>query len=73
MGLSVAKNQPAATSSPIPQGPSRAERLQQCAQRLEEAIAIRVSHHDTDSKVARINEQRLAVMAEVARELRALA
>jgi hypothetical protein len=56
--------------------PGRAEppkpRMQDLAQRLEEAANLRTGIHDSDSKVARINEQRIAVMLQVARELRAL-
>lgn len=42
------------------------------AKRLEEAAAIKISVHDSDSKIARINAERHTVMLEVARELRAL-
>lgn len=40
------------------------------AGQLEDAAALRISHMDSDSRVAAINEQRIAAIRAVAQELR---
>lgn len=52
--------------------PAAVSRVHELAKRLEDAAAVRAGIHDTDSKVERINAERIAVMLAVARELRAL-
>ena len=57
---------------PQPQSPDLATTLASIAARLEAAANVRISHMDSDNRVAAINEQRTTTMRQIAAELRAL-
>ncbi len=60
------------TPSPQPESTDLAARIASIANRLEAAADLRISHMDSDSRVASINEQRTSTMRALVAELRAL-
>lgn len=66
--LSLAVKQDPPPVRPLP----TSDALTSIADRLEAAANVRISHMDSDSRVATINEQRTATMRQLAAELRAL-
>lgn len=53
-------------------GPKTTKLLQDCIAKLEGALAIRISHTDTDSRVEQLNKQRSEAMREVVADLKTL-
>lgn len=58
------------TLSPAP-SPTK-DTVQRCIAKLEAALAIRISHTDSDSRVEQLNAQRSQAMREVVADLKSL-